>query len=599
MSLSTTFMPMLILLSLPFVLAAPPSPDELDDFKRYRSRILESHRHLPHDHRSIQEMGWDIQHYSFHLRFWPDRKELEGSVSIEANRTTGGQFVLHSGGPQISDIQVNGQSVNWQNRSDSIILPTPDEESITVEAQWTSRSNRSTLGGLNWENNVIYSQNQPESARKWLISHDNPADKATLSWKITAPNNLIVAANGELLSTQTDNGWTTWNWSFAGQIPTYLMAVHLSEYNVLEWGDNLPITAWVYPGTEEQAMEVLGTTEQIIDHFSNLYGPYPWSRYGNAIAPMQGAVENTMVTTFGEDLIFSDWGEMMNAREIGHHWWGNNVTIGSWSDIWLNEGFASYSESLWYEQYYGSDGLKEYVDMQTESYREWSEAEQNTTVHDPSLTWGEGIHDKGAVILHMLRGIIGDDVFFESLRNYENQYRFSNAATSDFIRSVSETAGEDMSWFFDGWLYTVGEPIYTYEVQSTQLDSDVYQVDVIVSQDKTEFSMPLPIQIQLKDGTIIDDEVWVTEQGGQHTFCVTSPLEKTTIDPDYWLPLVGLQQGSFEKAPQSCPVPVAEQLQGCACSATHHSSGWWLGIAILAMAQRRRQSASTVPLSQQ
>ena len=172
-----------------------PQGDLLQQFGQQRSQILHSNRILPTSQPQEEPMGWDIAHYHFRLHFHPDRQEVEGTVSIQANKTTGGPFTVHAGGPQISSIHVNDQMVDWHNRSDSITFPTPDEESITVEAQWTSQSNRSEFSGLIWENNVIYSQSQPESARKWLIAYDNPADKATLSWQIIAPSNLIVAAN--------------------------------------------------------------------------------------------------------------------------------------------------------------------------------------------------------------------------------------------------------------------------------------------------------------------------------------------------------------------------------------------------------------------
>ena len=152
-------------------------------------------------------------------------------------------------------------------------------------------------------------------------------------------------------------------------------------------------------------------------------------------------MEHTTMTTFGDGLLGRAYGELVNALEVAHVWFGDYVTLADWPEIWLNEGFASYGEVLWYEQDNGALGRRRYVESQVESYFNWQQYEGLSPVYDPNYLFGGAVYDKGSVVLDMLRTLLGDEAFFEAVALYVDRYAHSNATTSDLEEVFSEVYG--------------------------------------------------------------------------------------------------------------------------------------------------------------
>jgi uncharacterized protein (TIGR03382 family) len=584
---------MFFLLTPLLALAVPPAPIDLHglvDPATHRMQRFHAPRGealMARSAAGVPEMGWDIQSYRFSLRFDAERREVAGQVDIDALRTTGEDFVLHAKGPAIASLTVDGVEQPWTREGEEVHLGALEGDAVQVSVSWTAFPSEGT-GGLQWGEKVIFSFHEPEFARRWLVVYDEPSDKASLEWVITAPEALVVAANGELIGKTTENGESTWNFVLDGPIPTYLMAVHLSDYVLLESGEDIPIYTWAYPGFEEAAEATFGSTAEMLTHFSELYGPYPWQSYGNAMAPFPGGMEHTTVTTFSEDLVGDEWGEQVNAHELGHHWWGNDLTLGTWDDIWLNEGFASYTEVLWYEQYYGDEGRVTYAGYQLDSYLAWQVLETGSTLYAPNFMWGGVVYDKGSLVLHTLRGVLGDAVFFEALRAYEEEFRYSNVVTTDLLASLSETAGQDLGWFFDSWVYSAPDPIYSYGYTSEELEPGVWQFDLTVSQNPTDFTMPLPVELLLEDGSVIEESIWVDGEGASLSLCLDQGVQGLTMDPGFWVPLA-----SFEQVPGTPQAPVCVALErdcGCQSVGGPGSLGAWLLLGLTALWRRRASS---------
>ncbi len=576
------------------LLAAAPPPHLLADALRNRGPIHGARR-LPLS--SGVEADWDVTHYTLAVRIDPDTEQVEGQATIAATRLGDGPLILHASGPHILALTVDGQPAAWSQSGDEVVISDISGEAITAVVTWTAGGGR----GLHFDEQVTWSFHEPEEARGWLVLRDVPEDKATLRWEVTVPAGLVVAANGALESVSAaEPGWQTWTFTFDQPIPPYLMAVHVGDYAVLDMGEpDLPVTAWVYPGDEDAAWSTLGNTLEMIHYLADLYAPYPWDRYGNAVTPIGGAMEHTTVTTFSDALLLDDfWGEMVNVHELGHHWWGDDVTLGSWADIWLNEGFATYTEALWYEQYYGAEGLSEYAEYLATSYTQRQGGEGVFAVYDPENLWGGTVYKKGACVLHMLRGYLGDEAFFGALGDYEERYRYGTAVTSDFIASVEESTGEDLGWFFDAWLFTAGEPTWTWGWQAEQ-GSGSWLLTIAIAQDRPEFTTRAPLRITLADGSTVEETLWVADEGAAMSLCLDTEPVAVELDPDSWLPIIPVYETGIESGggcsgadtggadPQVTPIGAAPAASGCAVAG---AAPWvWLLAALGALRRRSQQ----------
>ena len=477
---------------------------------------------------------FDVEHVVLRVRIDKAARRVTGHATLTVRRVAPGDLVLHADGPVVSSLEVDGAPASWTTVSEEIRVPL-DAEVASVDVRWTWSGPSDPSGGLQW-GNVTFSFHEPEAARKWLVLHDVPSDKFTLHWQVEAPDDQVVAANGVLAGTEpAGEGWTRWTYDFAAPIASYLVAVHVAPYVRLEdTRGEVPVYAWVLPGMESEAEDTFGTTPDMISFFSERFGPYAWPSYGNAVAPFGGAMEHTTVTTFGEDLVGDPFGELVNAHELAHHWFGDDVTLADWPDIWLNEGFASYAEALWYEQAYGQEGLTAYASYYVDSYRRWNGYEGVFPLYDPAYLWGGTVYDKGAMVVHMLRHVVGDDAFFEILRAWQARYHFSNAATADFTALASEVAGEDLAWFFDPWLYAAGEPTWEEGWAAREVPGG-WALDLHVGQDRPEFRLPAPVRVTLEDGSVRDLTAWVEGAGAEESWCLPSRPSDVEVDPDVWL----------------------------------------------------------------
>ncbi len=547
---------------------------------------------------SASDTGWDIEDYVLAVRIDPDAQTVTGHATIAARRVGEGDLVFHADGPVLGAVRVDGLDVTPLVDGDEqrIALPGGSDTAI-VTVDWTYDG--AAPNGIQWDRNVIFSFHEPSGARTWLPVYDHPSDKATLTWEVTAPDGWVVAANGVLEGqAPADAGWTTWRYTLAEPIATYLMTVHLSDRYVLSVTEgDIPVYTWAYPDRQADVDATFGTTAEMLAFFSERYAPYPFPSYGNAMAPFgSGAMEHTTCVTFADSLVGAEAGELVNAHELGHHWWGNDVTLGDWADIWLNEGFATYTEALWYEHAYGAEGLTTYVDHLTAAFFEWQGLEGRFPVYDPLYMWGGVVYDKGALIVHMLRGVLGDDAFFAALAAYEAEHHLGTAVTTDLVASFEASSGADLDWFFDQWVYGIGEPTYTWAWAAQSDGADGWQLDLSIAQDLPAFRMPVPLRVDYADGTSEDVTVVVEGESVRVSRCVTAEPVAVTLDPDLWVLRAGEVVGVGVPGPLQCGPdagaldPLPEAGLGCGCNGSGAVPRLGVGVLVAMglLARRRR-----------
>ena len=277
--------------------------------------------------------------------------------------------------------------------------------------------------------NLGYTFSEPSDARFWFPCYDEPWDKATAEMNITVPDGYVAASNGRLLATASNgNGTATWRWREDHQIATYLMCITASRFRVSTFpyvsaqGDTIPLQYFTWQSDSAGAAAFLPTVRQMVSRYSELYGEYPFDKYGmSSIVPfVYLGMEHQTMTTLNR---YVQTDPRTVSHELAHQWWGDNVTCGTWADVWLNESFATYSEALWRESTGGFLALKSYMKDTLDGFRfgSWQGA-----VYDPL---GQGfnlfdqvVYSKGGWVLHTLRGVLGDSLFFRSLSAYRRTF---------------------------------------------------------------------------------------------------------------------------------------------------------------------------------
>lgn len=552
------------------------------------------------------QAGWDVQRYALDLWFQPEGRQIIGqtTATVEARRDGPGPLKLHANGPVVSEITVDGEEVSFSAEDDALSVEMPASaragDTLSVVVRYTSAGNSEYGSGFNW-GTPAFSFNEPRGARRWLVVYDDPADKATLSWRLRAPSELEVVANGVRgPTTDHGDGTSTRTFEFDAPIATYLMVVYLGDLEeVLDQSGPVPVSTWSSPWMIGVAAPVFANTPDMIEALSDLWFPYPWTHYANVVVPFSGAMENTTATTFSESILSEERAEWVNAHELSHHWWGDYVTLAEWPEIWLNEGFASYGEALWTEAAYGEDAMRAYLGEQRDSYLAWAEYEGVFPMYDPVYLWGGTVYDKGAFTLHMLRQEVGEHAFFDGLRAYADAAPFGNATTPDLQAAMESTSGLDLSVFFDQWVFQAGEPSFEVQVDQRALAGGARQVDLYVIQTaEGDWEVPVEIALSLADGAELRGQARLEGGRALLSLCASAEVSGYALDPDVELLYREARFVDYggQPAPLVCGADLGEGEDasgGCGCDAAGAAGlGWLAGLALLVT--RRRAARESV-----
>jgi aminopeptidase N len=313
------------------------------------------------------------------------------------------------------------------------------------------------------------------------------------------------------------------------------------DYYVGEDQDTLLLDYYVYPSNLEEAQEIFREMHDYMDALTHYFGPYPFQeeKYGMAEFGWGGGMEHQTITSIGN--VSPSW-RYIYVHELAHQWFGDLITMDSWREIWLNEGFASYSEAL-YAEWAGFRGHPPGMD----AYHEYMETQQyfqgGTIIREDTTSFGSLfnriVYDKGSWILHMIRGIVGDEAFFQILRAYADdvRWRYGSATTEDF-REICETiSGRDFKAFFDQWLNYPYFPEYAYTWEIADRSAGLYGVEVTIlqQQDGVIYEMPVDLEIQLENGK---DTTVTVEHNRREQFYLIDLEEKplnVRFDPENWI----------------------------------------------------------------
>jgi hypothetical protein len=392
---------------------------------------------------------------------------------------------------------------------------------------------------------VIESYAEPFTARTWWPCNDIPRDKAdSADIRITTDIGLTAVSNGLLIS-DIDNGDGTHTayWQERYPITTYLICLNVSNYML--WTDyyhysptdSMPIENYYFPDQHDSIIEHYAATPEAIGIYADMFGEYPFinEKYGHSMGVIHG-MEHQTNTLLNIDLTKRHY---IIIHELAHHWWGNLVTCQGWRHIWLNEGFGTYCEALLYERKYGIGYYREYMtDM--EHFVDGSVYVDDTTdvwrIFSSALSY-----DKGAWVLHMLRRVVGDELFFPIFPAYGAAFAYDNATTEDFQAICESVTGMDLDYFFQQWIYGYNYPIYGYAyktLRSTDPANPGFDTYLHLVQSHTTnpqvFIMPVEFQFWYGPGYgvyAVDNNQRIQD------FIIHTPYEPDSIflDPHNWV----------------------------------------------------------------
>jgi len=322
---------------------------------------------------------------------------------------------------------------------------------------------------------LVASNSFPDNVHHWCPCWDYPHDKATHEIIATVPAGNKVAANGRLLSVKEEAGQNavTYHWLQDRPHSTYLFFLAAAPYVVVEDRlGNVPISYWVYPKHADRARRSFGQTPEMMAFFNKLFDfDYPWAKYDQIEVPFGGGMENTTITAMGEGVVVDERGEIdfpsrgIVSHELAHQWWGDLVTLRTWSETWINESFGTYCDYLYHRHALGDDeGAVDLLGKKNSYLQEARTRYIRPIVFDrytrPEQNFDRHTYPKGAAVLHMLRDLLGDEDFFRVLSRFLHDHAFQPADTRDFMKTVKETTGRNMDWFFEQWIYKPGHPVF-------------------------------------------------------------------------------------------------------------------------------------------
>lgn len=500
-------------------------------------------------------LDWDVYYYDLDFSFDIDSGLIYGRTEIHFKSTSSDleQFELNlQSNMSVDSVYLNGVSFSHSSNILSISLDGSYavDESISVGIYYHGHPPESDFHGFRFGTQdytedgipMLSSLSEPFGARFWWPCKDIPSDKAdSARITITVEEELTAVANG-LLTSLTDNGdgTKTWVWEHKYPICTYLISVAITEYEY--WndtfhfadGDSMLLEYWIYPSDATiRNIARWNKTSTMLEVFNDAFGKYPFSdeKYGMAQFNWGGgAMEHQTCSSMGIST------EPVIAHELAHQWWGNLVTCSDFRHIWINEGFATYSEAIYYGALYGEDSynwVMSSIDLDYEG-----------TVYRANLSNLWSIFDyivygKGAWVLHMLRHVIGDEIFFETLTQFRQTYQHSNASTEDFQAVAEAVWGQDLEWFFDQWIYGFGKPNYRWWWNATPLDasgnSEVsIHIDQTQSGHEPTFRMPIDLTFESPDD---DTSLVIWDFLREQDFTIQLDFEPTAVlfDPDVWI----------------------------------------------------------------
>jgi aminopeptidase N len=526
-------------------------------------------------YRPARQRDWDLLHTALDLSFDWEKQNVIGSATLKLTPLFYPQQMLSIDADhfKVMSLSLFGKPYDdFKTDTDKIVirLPKPykkgEEVTVTIDYVAHPQSSNADAGaaitndqGLFFIDPLdttpdlprqIWSQGETSSNRKWYPTLDQPNERATQEITLTVPDSMMTLSNGILVSsTPAEKGMRKDYWKMDLPHAPYLAMIAVGQWDkVTDYWRGRPVEYYVDRGYGKDARDIFSNTPEMIEFFSTkLNFPFVWPKYSQIIVKnfVTGAMENTTATVFGdyieyhrEDAIADGNNDYVVAHELFHHWFGDLVTCESWANITLNEGFANYAEYLWNEYKYGRDQADLSRLEELSGYFDQAGREVHPLIYYHYKT-EESVFDahsynKGGLVLHMLRNLVGDDAFFSALHDYLEEHKFSSVEVDDLREAFEATTGQDLHWFFNQWYFGTGHPVldihHQYDQASKKLTMTFHQSQGEKGYTDV-FRLPIDIDVIKRDSSVIHEKVWMDQKEQTFTFDVPDRPLAVIVDP--------------------------------------------------------------------
>ena len=497
---------------------------------------------------SSNQASYDVKFYDLFIQIFSDTETINGKVTVVFESMVDGlesiELDLISGLEVTEVLDLHDTPTDFTHSNNSLIISLPltlaEGESSSATILYNGNPASSGFGSFGFDKHdgedMIWSLSEPYGARDWWPCKDTPTDKAdSVDIHIKVPMRMTAASNGLLDSVENEGLWKTYHWKERYPIATYLISVAIYPYQVFyDWyeyndSDSMRLDFYIYPDSYEDVQPNYLLTKDMMAGFAARFGEYPFinEKYGHAEFVWGGGMEHQTLSSMGGH------SQRLIAHELAHQWWGDLITCANFHHIWLNEGFATYSQAIWYEIRDGNIASL-HEEMWNKRYLGSGSIFVEDTTSTSTIFSGSLSYNKAAWVLHMLRNVVGDSLFFSGLREYRDRFSFSSTVTEDFREVMEDVTGKNLIAFFDQWIYGTYYPVYSlyYEQHSESLDINIAQASTA----GTIFEMPIDLKIICTDTTIYKR---VNNYLEQQEYSLKIPPNKTVtsveLDPDNWI----------------------------------------------------------------
>lgn len=371
-------------------------------------------------------------------------------------------------GLTVDRVLVNGQLSSFKHSKHKVVVDAREgffvDEALTVEIHYAGTPSPASgaWGDIGWEelSDGVLVAGQPVGAATWFPCNDHPSQKATFRVSVLVDSDYTAISNGALVAVDRQGDRTAWTWESREPVATYLATVQMGQYRrgPVEPDryppSRVPLTLACGEHLWARAQHVLAKQHTMMSVFEQRFGAYPFDDYGVVVTDdeLEIPLESQPLSIFGPNHLTESWeSERLIAHEMAHQWFGNSVTPASWSDIWLNEGFAHYAEWVWSE----ASGRRSAHDQAVAAHAELAASKQKLVIGDPGpkKMFDDRVYVRGALTLHALRMSMGDQTFFTILQRWTAQNRCGNVTTAEFLALASEVSGRPVEPLLHNWLF--------------------------------------------------------------------------------------------------------------------------------------------------
>lgn len=517
---------------------------------------------------------YDVQHYVLRVSFDRASKKVFGDTTVQLKPLSDNfkTVELDAVGLNFESVKLetSGQDLAYKTEKEKVVVSLDKayskDELISLRFKYSCTPRKGIYfvdeekeDGKTVHSAQIWTQGETNESRHWFPAFDSPNDKATTEQLITVEKGLTVIGNGEFLGkTEAADGKETHHFKMPVPHSNYLVSFIIGNYvKSSDTYKNIPLGYYVYPGRESIIPQAYGKTKEMFRVFEELTKiDFPYNKYDQTIVSnfTFGGMENITATTMADSEIFmagfpfaKDGVEDLVSHELAHSWFGNLVTCENWSELWLNEGFATFMEAAYREKMYGRANYLQKIRSDAAQFLVNDSVSRNrhglfNTKADPN---DEGLFDvttyqKGGAVVHTLRETVGDEAFWKAINTYLNRHKFDNVETPDLQKAMEEASGKNLDWFFKQWVYGAGSPKLdvkpAYNAKTKTLRLTVNQTQKIDGITPEAFILPMEIEIKTARGTKTET---VNISKRAEVLTIKSDAKPTAIkfDPNEKIPL--------------------------------------------------------------